>query len=72
MISKTIHRAFNILKLEKNAYEEISRDSSSVYSSGIIIIIAAFVNVYMFKLFILPTLPNEVPLVAIFIQRKKK
>ena len=67
MISKTIHRAFNILKLEKNAYEEISRDSSSVYSSGIIIIIAAFVNVYMFKLFILPTLPNEVPLVAIFL-----
>ena len=67
MISKTIYRAFNILKLEKNAYEEISRDNSSIYSSGIIIIIAAFVNVYMFKLFILPTLPNEVPLAAIFL-----
>ena len=67
MISKTIYRALNILKLEKNAYEEISKDSSSIYGSGIIIIIAAFVNVYLFKIFILPTLPNEVPLTAIFL-----
>ena len=67
MISQTIYRAFNILKLEKNTYEEISKDSSSIIGSGIIITIAGFVNVYLFKLFILPTLPNEVPLTAIFL-----
>ena len=67
MISLTIYRSLKLLKLEKNAYEEISIDSSSIYGSGIIIIIAAFVNVYLFKIFILPTLPNEVPLTAIFL-----
>ena len=67
MISQTIHRAINILKLEKNTYEEISKDSSSIFGSGIIMFMAGLVNVYLFKLFILPTLPTEVPLMAIFI-----
>jgi len=67
MISQTIYRAFNILKLEKNTYEEISKDNTSIFGSGIIITIAGFVNVYLFKLFILPTLPNEVPLTAVFL-----
>ena len=67
MISQTINRAFNILKLEKNTYEEISKDSSSIYGSGITIFIAALVNVYLFKHFIQPTLPNEIPLTAIFL-----
>ena len=66
MISQIIYRAFNILKLEKNTYEEISNDSSSIYGSGVIIFLAGFVNVYLFKLFVLPTLPNQVPLTAIF------
>ena len=66
MISQTLFRAFNILKLEKNTYREISKDSSSIFGSGIIIFTAGFVNVYLFKLFILPTLPTEVPLPAIF------
>ena len=65
MIFQTIYRALNILKLEKNTYEEISKDSSSIFGAGIIIFIAAFVNVYLFKLFILPTLPNDIPLTAI-------
>ena len=51
MISQTINRAFNILKLEKNTYEEISKDSSSIYGSGVTIFIAALVNVYLFKHF---------------------
>tara|TARA_E500000178_G_C16874707_1_gene686109 strand:+ start:420 stop:968 length:549 start_codon:yes stop_codon:yes gene_type:complete len=67
MISQTINRAFNILKLEKNTYEEISKDSSSIYGSGVIIFIAALVNVYLFKHFIQPTLPNKIPLMAIFL-----
>ena len=67
MISQTIHRAINILKLEKNTYKEISKDSSSIFGSGIIMFMAGLVNVYLFKLFILPTLPTEVPLTAIFI-----
>ena len=66
MISQTLFRALNILKLEKNAYREISKDSSSIFGSGIILFTAGFVNVYLFKLFILPTLPTEVPLPAIF------
>ena len=67
MISQTINRAFNILKLEKNTYEEISKDGSSIYGSGITIFIAALVNVYLFKHFIQLTLPNEIPLMAIFL-----
>ena len=67
MISQTIYRAFNILKLEKNTYEEISKDRSSIFGSGLIMTLAGFVNVYLFKLFILPTLPNEVPLTAVFL-----
>jgi len=66
LISKTIYRAINILKLEKNTYRDISNDSSSIFGSSIVMIIAGLVNVYLFKLFILPTLPNEVPLVPIF------
>ena len=67
MISQTIYRAFNILKLEKNTYEEISKDGSSIYGSGITIFAAGLVNVYLFKHFIQPTLPNEIPLTAIFL-----
>ena len=55
MISQTIYRAFNILKLEKNTYEEISKDGSSIYGSGITIFAAGLVNVYLFKHFIQPT-----------------
>jgi len=67
MILQTIYRAINILKLEKNTYKNISKDSSSIFGSGIIMLIAGLVNVYLFKLFILPTLPNEVPLAPIFL-----
>ena len=66
MISQIIDRAFNILKLEKNTYEEISKDDSSIFGSGVIIFMAGLVNVYLFKHFILPTLPNDIPLTAIF------
>lgn len=66
MISQTVYRAFNILKLDKNTYKEISKDSSSIFGSGIIIFMAGFVNTYLFKIFILPTLPTDVPLTAIF------
>ena len=66
MISQIILRAFNILKFERNTYEEISKDSSSIYGSGIVIFLAGFVNVYLFKIFVLPTLPNQIPLTAIF------
>ena len=66
MISQIILRAFNILKFERNTYEEISKDRSSIYGSGIVIFLAGFVNVYLFKIFVLPTLPNQVPLTAIF------
>tara|TARA_B100000963_G_scaffold354616_1_gene371445 strand:- start:253 stop:801 length:549 start_codon:yes stop_codon:yes gene_type:complete len=67
MILQTIYRALNILKLERNTYEEISKDESSIFGSGIIIFLAGLVNVFLFKLFIQPTLPNEVPLTAIFL-----
>ena len=67
MLIQTLYRALNILKLEKNTYKEISKDSSSIFGSGIVIFIAGIVNVYLFKLFILPTLPNEVPLIPIFL-----
>lgn len=67
MIYQTLRRAFNILKLEKNTYEQISKDNLSIYGSGIIMIIAALVNVYLIKIFILPTLPNKVPLTAVFL-----
>ena len=67
MILQTINRALNILKFEKNTYDDISKDSASIFGSGIIIFTAGFVNVYLFKIFILPTLPNEVPLTAIFL-----
>ena len=67
MISQTIYRAFSILRLDKSTYEEISKDRSSIFGSGIIIFMAGLVNVYLFKLFILPTLPEEVPLTAIFL-----
>ncbi|MDC0511481.1 YIP1 family protein [Pelagibacteraceae bacterium] len=67
MLFQTLNRALNILKLEKNTYKEISKDNSSIYGSGIVIIVAGIVNVYLFKLFILPTLPNDVPLIPIFL-----
>ena len=66
MIIQTISLAVNILKLEKNAYKEISKDTSSIYGSGIVIIVAGLVNTYLYKIFILPTLPSKVPLSAIF------
>ncbi|MDC1212743.1 YIP1 family protein [Pelagibacteraceae bacterium] len=67
MLLQTLYRAVNILKLEKNTYKEISKDNSSIIGSGVVIIIAGLVNVYLFKLFILPTLPNEIPLTPIFL-----
>jgi hypothetical protein len=66
MIIQTISLAVNILKLEKNAYKEISKDTSSIYGSGIVIIVAGLVNTYLYKIFIRPTLPSKVPLSAIF------
>ena len=65
MISQTIYRAINILKLEKNTYKEISKDKNSIYGSAAIIFSAGLVNVYLFKLFILPTLPSKIPLLPI-------
>ena len=67
MLLQTLNRALNILKLEKNTYEEISKDRSSVFGSGVVILLAGLVNVYLFKAFILPTLPNDVPLIPIFL-----
>ena len=67
MISKTLIRAFNILKFEKNTYQEIIQDKNSLFGSGSIIFLAALVNVGLFKLYLLPNLPNEVPLHFIFI-----
>ena len=67
MFFQTLNRAFNILKLEKNTYKEISKDNSSIFGSAIVILVAGIVNVYLFKLFILPTLPNDVPLIPIFL-----
>ena len=67
MLFQTLNRAFNILKLEKNTYKEISKDNSSIFGSAIVILVAGIVNVYLFKLFILPTLPNDVPLIPIFL-----
>jgi hypothetical protein len=67
MLLQTLNRALNILKLEKNTYEEISKDRSSVFGSGVVILLAGLVNVYLFKAFILPTLPNDAPLIPIFL-----
>ena len=67
MISQTLIRAFNILKFEKNTYQEIIQDKNSLFGSGSIIFLAALVNVGLFKLYLLPNLPNEVPLHFIFI-----
>ena len=67
MLLQTVIRAVNILKLEKNTYKDISKDNSSICGSSIVMIFAGLVNVYLFKLFILPTLPNEVPLTLIFL-----
>jgi len=66
MFFQIVHRALNILKLEKNTYKEISKDSTSVYGSSIVMIFAGLVNVYLFKILILPTLPNDIPLTPIF------
>ena len=63
MISQTLLRAFNILKFEKNTYQEIIQDKNSLFGSGSIIFLAALVNVGLFKLYLLPNLPNEVPLI---------
>ena len=67
MFFQTLYRALNILKLEKNTYKEISKDNTSIFESGIVILVAGIVNVYLFKLFIQPTLPNDVPLIPIFL-----
>ena len=61
MISQTLLRAFNILKFEKNTYQEIIQDKNSLLGSGCIIFLAALVNVGLFKIYLLPNLQNEVP-----------
>lgn len=66
MISHTIARALNILKFDKNIYKEISIDKNSIYGSGIVILIAALVNVSLFKIYMLPNLPIKIPLFYIF------
>ena len=67
MILQTIHRAINIIKFDKNIYNEIINDTSSLFESGIIIIFSALVNVSLFKIYLLPNLPNQVPLHYIFL-----
>ena len=67
MILQTLTRAINILKFEKNTYTEIMFNKSSIYGSFIIIILAALVNTGIFKIYLLPNLPNKVPLQYIFI-----
>jgi len=70
MLIQTFLRAFNILKFEKNTYREISQDKFSIYQSGAIMILAALINVLLFKLKVLPNLPNssnQVPLHYVFL-----
>ena len=50
MFFQIILRAINILKLEKNAYKEISKDKSAIFGSGIVMFFAGLVNVYLFKI----------------------
>ena len=67
MLLLTFSRAINIIKFGKNTYHEIAQDKNSIYGAGIIIILAALVNVILFKTYLLPNLPNKVPLQYIFI-----
>ena len=67
MITQTLLRAVNIIKFEKNTYSEIRNDKSSIYGSALIIIFASLVNVSLFKIYLLPNLPNQVPLHYIFL-----
>ena len=67
MLFQTIQRAVNIIKFDKNVYNEIIKDNSSLYGSGLIIIFSAIVNVSLFKIYLLPNLPNQVPLQYIFL-----
>ena len=66
MLFQTIQRSVNIIKFDKNVYNEIIKDNSSLYGSGLIIVFSAIVNVSLFKIYLLPNLPNQVPLQYIF------
>ena len=67
MLFQTIQRSVNIIKFDKNVYNEIIKDNSSLYGSGLIIVFSAIVNVSLFKIYLLPNLPNQVPLQYIFL-----
>ena len=66
MLNLTFKRAFKVLKLEKNSYKEISKDSSAIFQSAIIIILAALLNVFLFNKYANPRLPMQIPLAPIF------
>lgn len=66
MLNLTIIRAFRVLKLEKNSYKEIGKDSSAIFQSAIIIILAALLNVFLFNKFANPLLPKQIPLPPLF------
>mgnify|MGYP001240878245 CR=1 FL=1 len=67
MLIKTLQRALSIIKFEGNTYLEIENDKDSIYQSGIVIFLAALVNVLLFKIYILPTLPSKVPILLVLI-----
>jgi len=67
VIVKTAIRAISILKFEKNTYKEISLDQSSIYGSGIIIILSSLANTSIFKIFVQPSVPLEIPFHYLFI-----
>ena len=67
MLKFTIIRAFKVFKLEKNAYKEIAKDSSSFFQSVIIIFAAALLNIYLFNKYVNPQLPTQIPLIPVFL-----
>ena len=67
MLFKTLNRSLSILKLEQNIYKELKDDNSSIYQSALIIITAGLINVFLFKVYISPTLPTTVPLYYVFV-----
>tara|TARA_B100001057_G_scaffold495375_1_gene594258 strand:- start:554 stop:1102 length:549 start_codon:yes stop_codon:yes gene_type:complete len=67
MILQTINRAVNILKFEKSTYLEISSDKNSILGSGLIIVLAALVNLGLFQVYILPNLPTKIPPILILL-----
>lgn len=67
MIKLTIIRASKVFKLEKDAYKEIAKDSSSFFQSAIIILAAAILNIFLFNKYVNPQLPTQIPLIPVFL-----